>query len=71
MKVGLSLGMRFINGSLMAHAATVADGGSTAGDDIYAPVGNTNDDIDAFFVSMAAQVRDLVLESHGAPAPEP
>jgi hypothetical protein len=152
MKVGLSLGMRFINGSLMAHAATVADdgsddvevtgvtgdsinrlgwasvctmvdcrrpsnltcefydeqgrcstdticcyecatgeghsaacdataadaeddgssdGGSTAGDDMYAPVGNTNEDIDAFFVSMAAQVRDLVLESHGAPAPEP
>ena len=48
-----------------------SDGGSTAGDDIYAPVGNTNEDIDAFYVSMAAQVRDLVLESHGAPAPEP
>jgi len=48
-----------------------SDGGSTAGDDMYAPVGNTNEDIDAFFVSMAAQVRDLVLESHGAPAPEP
>jgi len=32
-------------------------------------VGNTHEDIDGFFAFMAMHMRDLALESHGAPEP--